>query len=96
MRDLHMANEKFFGYLLTALMAAYAYTINSTLVLAIVIAVVLLFVIIILIELSDEDIVEYVVMYSDMPENISGKTSMLLVMGFGIFLVLVTVIYNIL
>ena len=87
-----MANEKFFGYLLTALMAAYAYTINSTLVLAIVIAVILLFVIIILIELSDEDIVEYV----DMPENISEKTSMLSVMGFGIFLILVSVIYNIL
>ena len=91
-----MANEKFFGYLLTLIMGIYAYIINPTLVLSIILAVILLFVLIILIEMSDNDIIEYATMQTDLPENVSKKLTMLLVMGFGIFLILVSVIYNIL
>lgn len=90
-----MGNEKIVGYLLSLLMGAFAYVTNPALVISLIVAVVLVLILLTVISLCDEDIFKYAAMLKeDMSEDVSNKTSMLRIMGFGIFLILVTVIYG--
>ena len=88
-------NDKILGFFFFLFTCVCAYVKNPVLFFSITASAVIVFILIFVIELYDDDFVVCSMEDEELPDRVSEKLNLLILSGFGIFIYLVCVIYEI-